>query len=211
MEQLNRCEKTNKKCFQTDADALRFEIENRRQYNNEQQHPYLCEHCGFHHLSKLPPGETTRARIDYDEAAKYVVRIRRTAEEQLELRDQIIELSNQGKTSQQIADQLKISLATVYNLRNGKLSGALAKTVEGIEIKKLSIQEQIAKLQADLEAEERRKQQLIEARQLRVQWSEVPGGDRVLVITQDQNRFALIPEDATKLITLLSEAFAKAA
>jgi hypothetical protein len=212
MEQLNQCEKTNKKCFQTEADALRFEIENRRQYNNEQQYPYFCEDCGFHHLSKLPTGETTRARVDYEEAAKYVVRTtRRTADKQLELHGQIVELTNQGKTTQQISDQLKISTATVYNLRNGKLSGALAKTVEGIEIKKLSIQEQIAKLQADLEAEERRKQQVIEARQLRVQWSEVSGGDRVVVITQDQNRFTLIPEDAIKLITLLKEAFAQAA
>jgi transposase len=212
MEQLNQCDKTNKKCFQTEGDALRFEIENRRQYGNPQQYPYLCEHCGFHHLSKLPVGETTRARVDYEDAAKYVVRTtRRTADEQLELHNQIVELTNQGKTTQQIAEQLNISTATVYNLRNGKLSGALAKTVEGIEIKKLSIQEQIAKLQTELEAEEKRKQQLIEARQLRVQWSEVPGGDRVLVITQDQNRFALIAEDATKLITLLKEAFAKAA
>src|SRR5579863_8582234 len=148
--QTSQCDTTNKKCFQTEGDALRFEIENRRQYNNRQQYPYLCEHCGFHHLSTLPVGETTRARVDYGFAAKYVVRPRRTAEEQLELHSQIVELTNQGKTTQEIADQLSISTATVYNLRNGKLSGVLAKTVEGIEIKKLSIQEQIARLQADL-------------------------------------------------------------
>jgi len=205
--EISQCGKTNKKCFQTDGDALIFEIENRRQYGNPQQYPYLCEYCGFHHLSKLPAGETTRARIDYEDAAKYVVRTRKTADEQLELHNQIVELTNQGKTTQQIAEQLHISTATVYNLRNGKLSGALAKTVEGIEIKKLSIQEQIARLQTELEAEERRKQQLIEARQLRVQWSEA-SGEPILVITQDQNRFSLLPEDAAKLIKLLESMLA---
>lgn len=205
---MNQCEKTNKKCFQTEADALRFEIENRHQYGNPQQYPYLCEECDFHHLSSLPTGETTRARVNLGDAAKYIVRTtRRSAEEQLELHNKIVELTNRGFNTQQIADELKISTATVYNLRNGKLSGALAKTVEGIEIKKLSIQEQIAKLQADLEAEERRKQQLIEARQIRVQWSEADG-EPILVITQDQNRFSLLPEDAAKLIKLLESMLA---
>ena len=206
---INQCDQTGKKCHQTEAAAVRFEIDNRQRFKDSaQQYPYLCEDCGFHHLSALPAGEPTRARVNYDEASKYVVRTRRTAEEQAELFEQIMQLTRDGKSAQQIADELKITLQTVYNLRNGKLSGSLNNTVQGIEIKKLSIQEQIAKLQADLESEERRKQQLIEARQLRVQWSEIPGGEYVLVITKDLERFTILPEDATKLIKLLEQAFA---
>src|SRR5207245_1661531 len=101
MEQLNQCEKTNKKCFQTDADAIRFEIENRHQYGNLQQYPYLCEECGFHHLSRLPAGETTRARVNYESAGNYIVRTtRRSAEEQLELHNKIVELTNRGLNTQ---------------------------------------------------------------------------------------------------------------
>ena len=40
-----------------------------------------------------------------------------------------------------------------------------------------------------------------------MQWSQV-SGERLLVITQDQNRFTLLPEDAMRLITLLEQAFA---
>src|SRR5262249_23303607 len=159
--------------------------------------PYLCEVCGFHHLSTMLSGEMTRARVNYEDASKYVVRTRRTPEEQLKLRDEVLELTRRGITAQAIADKLGVSTVTVYNLRSGRVSGALSKTVEGIEIKQLSIQEQISRLQAQLEAEERRKQELIEARQLRVQWSEVDG-ERILVISQNQNRFSLLPEDAAK-------------
>jgi DNA-binding CsgD family transcriptional regulator len=204
MNQTSQCE-TNKKCFQTEGDAIKFEIENRQRNNLEKQHAYLCEVCGFYHLSALPPGDNTRSRVNYGEASKYVVRARRTPEEQLKLREEILELTRQGMAAQAIADKLQISPMTVYNMRSGKMTGALSKTVQGIEVRQLSIQEQIAKLQAELVLEEKRKQEIIEARQLKVQWSEVEGGDRILVITQDQNRFSLTPEDAAKLHELLEE------
>jgi DNA-binding CsgD family transcriptional regulator len=206
--------KTGKKCFQTNGEAVQFEIQNRQKFGDPPQYTYLCEDCGFHHLSHLPPGEPRRAKVDYDEAAKYAVRTRRTPDEQLELRDRIMELTDQGKTSQQIADELKVSVTTVYNLRSARLTGALAKTVEGIEIRQKTIQEQIAELQAQLQAEERKKKEIIEAKQLKVQWSEIPSGrgtERILVITQNEERFPLVPEEAMKLAELLRERLDEAA
>jgi Homeodomain-like domain len=195
----NLCEKTNKKCHETEKGAIDFEILNRERHQSVKQYPYLCPDCNFYHLSSMPTGETTRARVDLEDASKYVVRTRRNAEEQERLRDEVLELTRIGWSAQRIADKLKISSVTVYNLRNSR-------TVEGIETKKLSIQEQIAKLQAELEAQERRKQELIEAQLLQARWSTAANSSEPLVvITQRENRWALPIEDATRLHKLLSK------
>lgn len=197
-----------KKCFQTEGEAVQFEITNRQKNNWQEQYPYLCDDCGFHHLTSTPTGDGTRSRVNYDEAAKYVVRTRRSAEEMLELNTKVRDLTAQGYNTKAIAEQLDISEGQVYALRNGK-AGGLNKTVAGIEQKQLSIQERIAELQRELELEERRKQLMIEMRQLKVQWSQDENGERLLVITQDQYRFTVLPEDASKLCDLLKARLAE--
>ncbi len=201
---------TNKKAHATEADAIQFDIRNREAHpESERQYPYLCEDCGAHHLTAMPTGDKTRARVNFDEAAKFnVSKPRRTVEENLELQRQVIALTHRGLSAKAIAEQLGISEPTVYSLRGGKIGG-LSGTIEGIEAKQLSLQEQIAALQAQVKQEEERKKMIIELRQLRVQWNEDENGERTLLITHDQNRFVLLKEDGPKLVQLLQQRLAE--
>ena len=198
---------TGKKPHATQADAVQFELENQKRFpDQERQYPYLCEQCGAHHLTSTPTGDTTLARVNYEEAALYnVTKQRRTVEEQIELQRKVIEMTQQGVPAKIIADRLDIDQATVYKLRAGRTVGGLKNTVEGIEAKQLSLKEQMAAIQAQIDAEEQRKKMIIEMRQLKVQWHEDETGERMLVITQDQNRFTLVADDALKLFELLQE------
>ncbi len=202
---------SNKKAHATEAEAIQFEIRNRQIYpEQERQYPYACDQCTAYHLTSTPPGDKTLARVNYEEAALYnVTKTRRTPEEQIELQRRVIEMTQQGLPAKLIAERLDIDQATVYKLRAGKSLGGLRNTVEGIEAKQLSLKEQMAAIQAQIDAEEQRKKMIIELRQLRCQWHEDEAGERMLVITQDQNRFTLVADDALKLFDLLQERLAE--
>jgi hypothetical protein len=57
--------KSNKKCFESEQAAVDFERMNREKYGLAAQHAYKCEECEYFHLTALPPGTESMARVNY--------------------------------------------------------------------------------------------------------------------------------------------------
>jgi transposase len=201
---------TGKKPYLNEGDAVAFAQRLLSLHPDEPlQRAYKCHDCGLFHLTSKPIESVSLAQTNYEEIGKYDVRERRqTPEERLETQQKAIALTNSGMAAKDIAEQLNISIQRVYNIRAGKDTG-METSLAGIEIKKQSIQEQIAALQKELEVEEQRKQWVLEQQTLQAKWIEDVNGEKMLLLTQNNNKFTILPEDAKKLFTLLQARLAE--
>lgn len=185
---------TKKKVFASEHEAVEFEERNRERYNHVQQHAYLCEDCGNFHLSTYPPdsyqGVTTNyAKIETSHVAK---EYRRVSDEE---QTQMLQLFAQGVSINEIAKRLNRSYPTVW----GHIKNNQSHTRSTDDVATLSAEER--ELEEKLERLRQKKQQLIEARRLKV--ATLVGG--TISIRKELQILTLCREDCFELHSKLEE------
>ncbi len=190
---------TKKKCFASREAALRFEEEVQAKYPNQmRQYAYACEDCPNWHLSSLPPEarELSKSRpapvippADHKDTTR---------------REQILALKRQGLSITEIARRTGVVYQTAYGycvnagLHIPTSSGTRPSIKPALTVESLSREEQ--ELQAKLHDIQRKRQQLIEAKALKI--GSCSQGVR---IEKEGNILALSFADAEQLIEKLSD------
>jgi biotin operon repressor len=170
----DKCVVTGKRTFQTKEDADTFQRANTEKYGSAAQFPYECKDCGLWHLTKLRPELQTNSGTMASGlgrlSANPVVTSATTRRAKGMTRELVRALKAQGKCRSEMAEELGISPFGVgYHLR--KLQSSEGMTIPSRTSSKISAEDldsEEAALQAQLEAVQRRKQALIEAKQLKV-------------------------------------------
>jgi hypothetical protein len=206
----SECPKS-KKCFPSREAALKFEEENQAKYpDRAKQHAYACEDCPNWHLSALPPESQAMLRsrsyfppVSQDKATRHGMSAFESR------KPEIAALFKQGLSFNAISEQTGIPYYHVYNFcvalglhqpkTNPRISEGLRANHSNpvVSIEALASEEEA--LQAKLRQVQTKKQQLIEAKMLRIG----PHNGSGVVIRKEGNVLALSFSDAQELVERL--------
>ena len=225
-----RCDVSGKKVFHSEEGANRFQQHAKDTYGNATQFPYHCEHCGLWHLTSKEPVQQTNSGTlasglgllaathaapssETTEMAETTPK-RRTGETRGatgETRELVRALVAKGKDRLAMAEELGVSLACVdYHQRKlqeeGNPKPKPSQPVSGISIGSLDDEE--AALRAQLEAVQRKKQILIEAKRLKV---DLINNNHSILIQKEGERMVLPFEERDRLIEMLMDLGAEVA
>ncbi len=191
-----------KKSYPSRGAAEEFAADLRNRYPDQvQQYAYVCEECPNWHLSSMPPEA-------YELSKSHPAPAIPPAHKSTSTRDRVLDLKRQGLGFSEIARQTGVVYQTAYKYcvdaglhvplpqpRSASSSIKPAMTVES-----LSTEER--ELQAKLEDIKRKKEQLIEAKALKIgPWF----GNQGVRIEKEGNVLALSLADAEQLIEKLSD------
>jgi AraC-like DNA-binding protein len=214
---LPQCPKTRKKSFLNEVEATAFEKRNREQYGLKLQYAYPCEDCTAWHLTSSPPGNSSIAQVNYQSFAAAGPKSTKEGPKGIDTTE-VVRLRKSGKTLQQIADELKVSVTTVsYHL--GKAEGTsptksnpqqlftyeqyrdrrIALEAE-LATKKRQHQEIEATIQAEIDRVKQTEDRLFEARQLKVGYA--PNG--IVILSKNGGQLDLTAEDVKRLLAEVS-------
>jgi len=192
---------TKKKCFASREAALRFEEEVQAKYPNQvKQYAYACEDCPNWHLSTLSPEA-------YELSKSRPAPVIPPANHKDTKREQILALKRQGLSISEIATRTGVAYQTAYGHCVG--AGLHVPTPSGTRPSSIksamtveSLSEEERELQVKLQDVQRKKQQLIEAKTLKIGPCFNGQGVR---ISREGNVLALSFGDAEQLIEKLSD------
>jgi len=189
---------TKKKCFPTREAAEQFAVNLKSTYpERTQQYAYGCEDCPNWHLSTLSPEA-------YELSKSRPAPIVPPADRRDTKREKILELKRQGLSINKIAKQIGVAYQTAYGycvdarLHVRTPSGTRPSIKPALTVESLSAEER--ELQARLDEIQRKRQQLIEAKALKIG----PCSQGVC-ISKEGNVLALSLADAEQLIERLSD------
>jgi hypothetical protein len=199
------CPSTKKEYFNRE-DAEKFAAKLKRDYPNEaEQYAYACEDCNHYHLSTIPPESRSLAKVAYPAVPEPSLsplqeRYRKTTKEDI---DQMCVLYRQGKDYSQISRILNATPATVryWLVKSDQVPGLTVvdgRVVEIATITKTSmekIEDEEAKILARLEELKKRREEIFEAKRLKVEPNQTG-----FVFRKEGNVLSLSFEDVTSLI-----------
>jgi len=202
---------TKKKFFSTSELATEFESTNSAKYNLTRQYVYKCEQCTGYHLSALSePAEQMTQQTDYTSLASMApMGVNHLTQNQI---DSIKRLHKEGRGAKEIAAMVAcVTQKVYYHIRKangGPLTGR-KQSGSGIPSTDLvSIQTEEQRLEAQLNALRAKKQQIIDAKKLKVKWytnngSVAPG--KVIQIAKEGEHMIITLETANELVSKLEE------
>jgi hypothetical protein len=142
--------KSSKKHFETENEAIDFEQSNREKYNSARQHTYKCDECSGFHLSALPPGTETMARINYNNFSRVPrTRGRQPQTVSVDQEVEIRKLRDEGLSVVKISQKTGIYSCRIKSLlnepinRRGPNKFTVPKTAATIAQKKESLLQQL--------------------------------------------------------------------
>lgn len=204
-----------KNYFQSEEAALEFEKANRQKNGFHQQYAYKCEYCtGYHLSSKTAEEHELSKSTQAASLGNAIPPARRTRRNQLEierLNAQVAELHKAGMSSREIAERLGATPNQIYYaLQKVGLSNVHTK-IASVDLE--SIQTEEERLEAQLNALRLKKQQMLDAKKLKVEWytnngSVQPG--KAVSIRKEGEHFNCTVETAKELITALEELVTRA-
>jgi hypothetical protein len=152
-------------------------------------------------------GDHTIAQTRYDNI--YAVgNGRRTQEEQVQLREDILHLKAAGKKNKEIAAELGVSLGTVhfYGGPTPPKTNRKNPSLDEMNAEKERLEQRLVVLQAQIKTQADKITAQIEFQRLKVQWVDVDG-ERCVMVKKELNVLTLVPEDAAQLQELLEALF----
>lgn len=204
---MNQPCKSNKKCFETENDALAFEKSNREKYNLATQHAYKCDECPAFHLSALPPGTEGMGRINYSNFGR-VVGTRGTKRQDIskEQEAEIVKMRTDGIPVRIISEKTGINMGRLgtFMRENDLVSTRGPRTVSAVGSRRPtsidSIAERKEQLRRQLEALDQQEQDFIRFNMLHVTQE-----GAVTVIKKGQETLHLFEADVNALMEQLIE------
>ena len=195
--------KTGKKCFETEQEAIDFELKSREIHGGIRQCSYLCENCSSYHLTCSTP-DSRNATANYSKLENSApqkrkwTRCRALSEEE---KNQIFEKYRKGGvTFSQLAFEFGTSAGNVYKAYHARNAKPQVVTIDSLSTKRRQLEEELARLQSEIERR---------AESARLKVNPIDGGR--IQIKKEHQVIVLSVDDCVSLTLELEDLLAKKA